>query len=879
MLEDPSYIIQLRLRVPNRRTANALGVPVRWGVPIPRGQLRHASEARILDGNVGTRLAVIPRAYWDDKSIRWLLLHGVVRLDSSSQTEYCFRVEIRDSTENAGLSQMNSTAPQNTGRVSLRAAEDRLLIGPPEGPLACSVYLSGQKGEVGHAQIQDISTLIVNDAVHEFSGRAVFRGRPKLHCLLSGTYYPSVAMLKLEVTLRNASRARHRRGLWDLGDPGSFYFREFGLELHLPALPESWWWCHNIGAELRRWPLTPAQQGAHTVGAQRPPAPLWSIYQASSGGQNWNSRNHVNRHGEVTLPFKGYRLRFDGCEEHGDRASPVCCASFGKTFLGVYLPFFWQEFPRRIDLDSRCIRLALISMQPGDVHELQGGEQKTFVIWLAMGGSNPEVVIETLEATACASVEAVGDFRDWPELPAPLPDKKVLSSSRLASFVEESAFGADGLITNRELIDEYGWRHFGDVYADHEAAFFQGTPPLISHYNNQFDLLLGCVLHRWITGDTRYDELVIPLARHVIDIDIYHTLEDRASFNNALFWMTDHYKTAHTATHRAFSRFNAADAAYGGGPCAEHNYTTGLLMYYFLWGDDKAKEAVLGLANWVLAMDDGRQTPLFLLDAGPTGLATNTSTADYHGPGRGAANSINALIDAFLVSGQHTYLQAAERLIRRTVHPKDDLDGLHLDDPESRWSYTMYLESLAKFIRVKAMFHLVDEMYSYAISCLLHYARWMVQNENLYLKQPEKLKYPTEAWAAQEFRKATVFYVASALSEGNEKKLFRDKARWFESKAWEELLGFERPHNARVTAITMSQGLWHLGLASGDWQSPQPCGDLWRAKWPNRESFIPQKVRVRRLLRTPKGWAKLLCGLVYPPTLVRFIRLLWQWRN
>lgn len=43
------------------------------------------------------------------------------------------------------------------------------------------------------------------------------------------------------------------------------------------------------------------------------------------------------------------------------------------------------------------------------------------------------------------------------------------------------------------------------------------------------------------------------LARHLVDIDIYHTDQDEPRFNGGLFWRTEHYTDAETATHRAYS--------------------------------------------------------------------------------------------------------------------------------------------------------------------------------------------------------------------------------------------------------------------------------------------------------------------------------------
>ena len=141
---------------------------------------------------------------------------------------------------------------------------------------------------------------------------------------------------------------------------------------------------------------------------------------------------------------------------------------------------------------------------------------------------------------------------------------------------------------------------------------------------------------------------------------------DQAAYNGGLFWHTDHYRDAATSTHRCYSRANRGSAGrnYGGGPCNEHNYTTGLLHYYYLTGNPQARDTVLCLADWVIAMDDGRRTVLGLIDRGATGSASSTTEPDYHGPGRGCGNSVNALLDAWLLTCDRGYLDKAEQLIR-----------------------------------------------------------------------------------------------------------------------------------------------------------------------------------------------------------------------
>ena len=181
-----------------------------------------------------------------------------------------------------------------------------------------------------------------------------------------------------------------------------------------------------------------------------------------------------------------------------------------------------------------------------------------------------------------------------------------------------------------------GGETIGEVYADHEAEHYNGPAPVISHYNNQYDLVNGLLLQYLRTGEAHWFGLADALARHIVDIDIYHTTRDKAAFNGGMFWHTDHYRDAATSTHRAYSRHNYApgDPFAGGGPSSNHNYSTGLLHYHYVTGDLNARETVIGLADWVVNMDDGEQSVFGILDPTPTGNATHPGEPNYQGPCR-----------------------------------------------------------------------------------------------------------------------------------------------------------------------------------------------------------------------------------------------------
>jgi hypothetical protein len=513
-------------------------------------------------------------------------------------------------------------------------------------------------------------------------------------CFFAGT-----GLVRVRFTIHNPNRARHRGGLWDLGDPGSILFRELSLVVRM-----------GLGPARAIWTNEPRQA------LQQADDGRVAIYQDSSGGENWQSRNHVNRHGRVPCRLRGYEVRTVSSTTSGLRANPVMGLVDGKQAVVAAVPEFWQQFPKLLAAEPRVLRVGLFPDEWDDLHELQGGEQKTHTVWLRFGNAAEATVgsLAWVHSPARAAADPSWIARCGNVSPfvtaADGPDERLPT-------LRAGAIGGDGSFhARRETIDEYGWRNYGETYADHENAYYQGVKPVVSHYNNQYDLLYGSLLAWLGTGDPAWVDLAEPLARHLIDIDIYRTSRDRACYNGGMFWHTDHYLDAGRATHRSFSRLNipGSGAAYGGGPSNEHNYTTGLLHFHYLTGDPDARRAVIDLADWVVRMDDGRGNVLGLIDAGSTGWATLGDDFGNSVPARGPANSINVLLDGWLASGERHYLDLAEVFIRRVIHPADDIEGRGLLDVENGWTYTLFLTALARYLDLKSEAGEHDSMYAYA---------------------------------------------------------------------------------------------------------------------------------------------------------------------
>jgi hypothetical protein len=830
--------------------------PVTRGVPFPRGLLADPNSLSLTD-ETGRPVPLQTQtlARWPGGSVRWLLLDFLVNEITEGEHRWTLRAGAGTACPSPPLSVRDAAGAilVHAGALEFQLARTVLWLrarGPGTEPSPWEVDLGfpypTRQGAHAVQHVSIAETGPVRATVGLFGG--LFRGNYSYLARLS--FFGGTGLLRVQFTARNPTRASHKGGLWDLGDRGSGSFSRRKMSLNMPEVPQV------------HWTAEPGQPVRSFDGES------FELYQDSSGGENWQSRNHVSRTGVSPCSFRGYRVRCGKEETFGLRASPIVSLLSAKVAVTVAVSEFWQQFPKAIRVDGRRLTLPFFPWQRNERPELQGGEQKTHTVWLHFG---PPTDADELPLAWVHHPVSVTLPPEWYTACGLLPClPSGAKTTRLDALLNEVVDGPNSFFARREIIDEYGWRNYGEVSADHENAHSSGPAPVISHYNNQYDVVSGMLLYYFRTGDVRWWELADPLARHVIDIDIYHTQRDRAAYNGGLFSHTDHYRDAATCTHRSYSKANApAGGSYGGGPSCEHNYTTGLLHYYYLTGDLLASEAVLELAEWVLRMDDGSRNILGLVDDGPTGLASATREPSYHGPGRGASNSVNALLDAWLLTGQLPYLDYAELLIRRCIHPADDIAARNLLDIENRWSYTVFLSVLSRYLGLKAEAGALDFMYAYGRASLLHYAAWMAENERPYFDQPDKLEFPTETWAAQELRKGNVLRLAAWHADEPLRTRLLQRGEEFAERGWSDLLRFESRTTARPLAIIMREGLVDLSL-SLQTQAPAPRPKE-GVEFGQPEGFVPQRQRVKAQMKSPRGLLRMGLRLLSPRRWKRYI--------
>lgn len=833
--------------------ANALQ-PVTVGVPFPRGLLGDLARLWLADGAgapIPVQTEVLDR--WGDGSAAWVLVDFILEPERVGGGPVALCIGDRPGDGEEGRKPLLNWAgdePEiDTGTLRVTLAPrhfgvfteiriGRLAPWRPARPGGLSLCQAGRKlGLV----VQGAPQVEASGAVRA-TLRYDLRAPDLPDLLLTGrfSFFRGTSLVRATVKVHNSRRAEHPGGLWDLGDAGSILLEALDFVVTAPESP------------VILWRAEPGQE------SRRARAPF-EIRQVSSGGANWNSINHVDASGAVTLEFQGYEVRVDGRSERGERAAPIVCAFGDSGGVHVSVPEFWQQFPKAIAVEpSGQARIGLFPASASGRHEIQGGEQKSQTFWLSFS-AEPEPNLDSLAWT------------HRPALPRPSPEWIVQTglvpefgpmtdwdSSPLAGYLVDVLEGPGNLFEKRESIDEFGWRDFGEIFADHEGAYFPGPGPLISHYNNQYDQVLGLLLAHLRSPDRRWWELADPLARHVIDIDIYHTRRDKAAYAGGMFWFTDHYLSAHTCTHRTYSRHNrpADGSPYGGGPSTMHLFSTGIALYYYLTGDREARAAVVELADWLLRAEDGRLHPLGLVDDGPTGITSGPQV-----PHRASGNSINTLLDAWRLTGKRIYLEQAQVLIRRTCHPNDDVAARDLLDVENRWSYTVFFSSLSKFLDEKARLGELDEAYAHAYRTMAAYGRWMLEHEIPYFDQADRLEYPTESWGAQEFRKAKVLRLAARCVEPAAWDHFSARANQIAERGWHDLLRFPSRMVARAIALVLVEATADARLrAQGVVPLPAPP-DVRLAR---HARFVGIKDRVRMAARSPAGAIRMGVRLLNP---------------
>ncbi len=315
--------------------------PVRIGVPLSRGQLFDSTEIGVIN-HMRTWIPSQARAlsWWPDRSIKWLLIDFLTDLQANervgftlaSKSQHEAQVVIADQLSALSWEENAEALVVSTGVATFSipktvfAPFSSIRIGEVEvlAESGSVTQLLDHTGKQYHPVIERWrseqpgpwrASWLAEGSFQANSAKSPLRFKARL------TFFAGIGCVCIEFLLRNAQAAIHSGGLWDLGDPGSFFFSDLSIELQLDKPVEQLKWYSEIPGEM------------HSA-----PADTWNLYQDSSGGENWNSPNHIDCAGELSVGFCGYRV-----ESYQDgKTIPLAEGQRATPALHVISPSSWM---------------------------------------------------------------------------------------------------------------------------------------------------------------------------------------------------------------------------------------------------------------------------------------------------------------------------------------------------------------------------------------------------------------------------------------------------------------------------------------------------------------------------------------------------------
>jgi hypothetical protein len=668
-----------------------IGSLVTQGVPLPRGRVTLLSQLRILDLATG---AAVPAQFetlatWPDGSVRWVLADFPA--DVAAYGTAAFALTQDPFTPAPAPQSPLIVVPDpggglavGTGVAGFRVASGRLLdaarlagMGDVIAPGACDVVLTAAgrtlraSADPGATPVLEESgplrAVIRVDGTFRDAGGSMLAYRARLRFVAGG------AGVTISLTVKNGQAATHPNNVWDLGSAGSVLFDDLSLVVPLQGPgPRT----------FAAWGETNVESGPFTTSAV--------LYQESSGGNRWDWPTHVNRFNVVPMTMRGYEIRVDATPRaNGNRSPGFLDVLSPATGLAAGVRESWQNFPKAVRAIAAPAALS-IGLWPDefpDQHELQGGEEKEHVIalWFHGPGVSPaEVEARLLELThplrARPQFDAVSRSGALPPMgpvsPAAFPDWE--NTCRFIAFDA----GDRSFFTQREEIDEYGWRNFGEAFADHETdCGTQCWDCPVSHDNNQYDTDWAALAWWLRSGEPEWLQLGDEGVRHLRDVDVYHTDADTPAYDRGLFWHTTHDTNAYTCTHRSFSALMspACTPYLSGGPGLGHLYTEGLLLHGYLTGDRRSFEVHEELERYLVTR--------YALDAPTPGSSYEP---------RAWANALTTAVEGYRRSGDQALLDLATRIV---------LDSETATNPAhdgTNFGHAMLMKALGRYLQLES---------------------------------------------------------------------------------------------------------------------------------------------------------------------------------
>ncbi|WP_371192504.1 hypothetical protein [Glaciecola sp. SC05] len=787
---------------------SALAAPCSFsiGIPLPKGEYSANGGFSLYIGKQIIECHTKVISLWTDRSVRWLLVEGVLPATAEANTQVML-----SKSNYSGLKIKPKWVVDSGNSIDIHMRDHSISVSKLaflELSSLPSIEQIKAHVEFDKGNLRFKTLNIEYEAYYDDANKPLFceisqranciieydqdenQASKALNLIAKYRCYFALNKVDLQLKVHNPQPQVHHGGKWDLGNENSLIITEFSLKHATATTP--------VQSEGAFFSPTQASDMRACIETQQRVDSL-QLIQHSSGGEAWNSPNHKLADNQVHLRKRGATCIVDGLESDILRPEPSMSLISENTRLLILPKHFWEKFPTSIISNKHRAGLYFNEVGADKPIELQPGEIKSHdVSYVFSSVKNFDNVLLASPDLVIAP-ELIGQSQVLPWFDVSCKNDK------LQNLVDQGLLSEQNFFAKREALDEFGWRNFGDIYADHEAQNQLTSEPFVSHYNNQYDPLYGFLKQWLVSGDMQWKILADDLFDHLVHIDLYHTELDKPEYNSGLFWHTDHYVQAQTATHRTYSKHQQADVyidhAGGGGPGAHHCYTTGLALYYWLTGNKDAYTSMMGMMGWMSNIYEGDQTLLglflrvknanyvklpftdkLLLGSG-TGVLRNVFTNKYP-LDRGTGNYVNVLLDSFELTQDLQYLTQAERVILSTISAQDDISKRNFEDIENSWFYVVLLQGVGKYLYIVSAMDELRPFKQPILQAFLRYSEYIKDHEAPYLTYKERLEYPNDTWTAQDLRKVQILSSAALLTDGEQRSGFIAKAT--ELQAWIE---------------------------------------------------------------------------------------------
>ena len=720
-VNDESTLVKLKIL--NWLNFKRKNEPVTIGLPLPIGDLYSIDNAKLLNQNFEEIPAQFkPLARWPDGSIMWMLIDFQCSVEGSGEAtyflEYGGNVKRRTFKTTLSIVETNDAVYVSTGPINMTINKtvgalkniylDSNKDGEPDllAVRECYFSIEDMDGTVYYSKLGKPSVEVEQEGplravvkikgVHESVDR-----RFLLNYTLRIYFYAGKSYVRIFYTEENnmpcLNNGAGQPDCLRLGSPNSIYFKDLSFTLSLLEKPDGF--------------LVPLEGGIVNGSFSRSVL----VYQDSSGGEDWNRWPGVS--------FKGYKFLVDEAVEcNGRRFKGWLDVKTLNVGVAVGVRYFWQNYPKAIEADSNGkIYVRLMPRYFSQLFEHRAGEHKTHeIIMYLHPTSEPESeiskimrsLLNPLYARAPAEWYMRSGIFDYFEPYNPKVFKYYEINNLAAVSNNTGGYYGDNLFDIREKVDFYGWMHFGDVRVVDEDG---GTGQMNLQYDFGYGMIVQSLRLAWRDDFHSYLWWLIAeqAIRHEADIDILHVHRGDPSQPSS-YWIrwcwggmfphTPHESDGRENPHR------------GSSPHLEFQWNRGLIYYYYLTGYEKALESALEVS----------ENTYWRVMNGPGEPGYSATTSDE---ARAPANALDILINAYLLTGDQKYIEAAKKVVEESHFenkwykngPNPDYSS-HTVPP---WQIALLMVSLGRYLDIIRLKEgRIDQD---ALSSLIGYADWMLK--------------------------------------------------------------------------------------------------------------------------------------------------------